>query len=105
MRRQASGADARATVQLGGEQGGKAREVKAGDVIVIPAGVGHKKLGGGVNCDVVGAYPDGRRWDLLRGLPGERPGADRNVAAVPRPKADPHHGANGSLLQAWQSAA
>jgi uncharacterized protein YjlB len=31
---------------------------------------------------VIGAYPGGRNWDLLRDLPGERPRADRDIAAV-----------------------
>jgi uncharacterized protein YjlB len=47
-----------ATVRLGGEQG-KDFKVSAGDVIVIPAGVGHKNLGASEDFGVVGAYPDG----------------------------------------------
>ena len=42
---------------------------------------------------VVGAYPDGHTWDLLRGLPGERPQADENIAHLPLPSNDPVHGA------------
>jgi len=30
--------------------------------------------------------------DLLRGLPGERPKADRNIAALPIPDNDPIYG-------------
>src|SRR5690349_13005506 len=45
------------TVLLGGEKGSKV-QVKAGDIIVIPAGVGHKNLGDN-NLGVVGAYPNG----------------------------------------------
>jgi len=33
-------------------------EVEAGDIIIIPAGVGHKNLGSS-NLGVVGAYPLG----------------------------------------------
>jgi uncharacterized protein YjlB len=50
---------------------------------------------------VVGAYPGGRQWDLLRGLPGERPQADRNIAAVPLPETDPIYGADGPLRKIW----
>ena len=73
-----------ALLHLGGEKGEKLT-VKAGDVIVIPAGVGHKNLGASNDFGVVGAYPDGRSWDLLKGEPGERPKADKNIAALPVP--------------------
>src|SRR4029077_1562682 len=63
-----------ATLRLGGERGNNV-EVRAGDVIVIPAGVAHQNIGASDDFGVVGAYPDGREWDLLRGLPGERPKA------------------------------
>ena len=91
-----------ATLQFGGQQGRKFA-VKAGDVIVIPAGVGHKRVDSSEEFGVVGAYPDGRQWDLLRGLPGERPLADRNIAAVPLPETDPLHGPEGPLKLAWKS--
>ena len=89
-----------ARLQLGGE-GGRAVAVQAGDILVIPAGVGHKKLDASPDFGVVGAYPDGRHWDLLRGEPGERPQADQHIAALPRPSTDPLLGASGGLLQQW----
>jgi uncharacterized protein YjlB len=89
-----------ATLQLGGEKGRKF-DVKPGDVIVIPAGVGHKRVASSADFGVVGAYPGGRQWDLLRGLPGERPQADRNIAAVPLPETDPIYGADGPLRKIW----
>lgn len=76
-----------ALLHLGGEQGEKV-EVREGDIIIIPAGVGHKNLGS-ENLGVVGAYPEGRSWDLNRGLEGERPRADQNIAALPVPSTDP----------------
>ena len=45
-----------AVFHLGGEKGKKVN-VKAGDIIVIPAGVGHKNLGASDDFGVVGAYP------------------------------------------------
>lgn len=89
----------KALVHLGGEEGEKV-QIEAGDVIVIPAGVGHKNLGS-QNLGVIGAYPDGRDWDLLRGLAGERPDADRNIAAVPLPSADPFLGKEDGLMKLW----
>jgi uncharacterized protein YjlB len=76
-----------ARLRLGGEQGQNV-EVTAGDIIIIPAGIAHKNLGSN-NLGVVGAYPDDRDWDLLKGLPGERPQVDKNIAALPVPESDP----------------
>ena len=90
-----------ATLRLGGEHG-KNVEVRAGDVIVIPAGVAHQNLGASDDFGVVGAYPGGREWDLLRGLPGERRKAAQNIAAVPMPEDDPIYGAEGPLRQIWE---
>jgi uncharacterized protein YjlB len=90
-----------ATVRVGGEQGENVN-VEAGDVIVIPAGVGHKNLGSSADFGVVGAYPEGRQWDLLRGRPGERPKADQNIAVLPVPDTDPVYGSKGPLLKLWR---
>ncbi|PYI73826.1 MAG: cupin [Verrucomicrobia bacterium] len=90
-----------ATLRLGGEHG-KNVEVHAGDVIVIPTGVAHRKVESSEDFGVVGAYPDGREWDLLRGRPGERPHADQNIAALPIPDNDPIYGPEGPLLQIWK---
>jgi uncharacterized protein YjlB len=89
-----------AKVQLGGEHG-TIHEIQAGDVIVIPAGVAHKNLGSSSDFGVVGAYPDGQDWDMNYGKPGERPGADYNIARVSLPKMDPVSGENGPLLEKW----
>jgi uncharacterized protein YjlB len=89
-----------ALLHLGGEKGQKVA-VQAGDILVIPAGVGHKNLGS-TNLGIVGAYPDGRAWDVNRGLPGERPQTDKNIAALPRPSTDPYLGKTGGLLTNWR---
>jgi uncharacterized protein YjlB len=91
-----------ATLRLGGEHG-KNLEVRSGDVIIIPAGVAHQNVGASDDFGVVGAYPGGRDWDLLRGLPGERPKADHNIAALPMPDNDPIYGDAGPLRQLWKS--
>jgi uncharacterized protein YjlB len=88
-------------VQFGGEDG-VAVELTAGDVVIIPAGVAHKKLSEDSNFKCVGAYPDGRDYDILKGKPGERPEADENIKRLPIPNADPIYGLSGPLASNWQ---
>ncbi len=90
-----------ALILLGGEKGEKVK-VKAGDVIIIPAGVGHKCLSHSPNFTVVGAYPEGKSPDLLKGQAGERPQADQNIAKVPMPASDPILGNKGGLVEIWK---
>lgn len=90
----------RVKVHLGGEKG-RIVEAQPGDVILIPAGVGHKNLGASSDLLVVGAYPPGPDWDLCRGDPGERPQVLQNIAQVPLPATDPVFGAQGPLLEQW----
>jgi len=91
-----------ATVKLGGERGSLV-DLIAGDVVVIPAGVGHRLLAGSDDFEVVGAYPNGADIDMLTGRRGERPAADARIAAVPRPDQDPLFGAGGPLESMWRA--
>jgi uncharacterized protein YjlB len=91
-----------AKLRLGGEHR-QIVELRSGDVILIPAGVAHQNIGASPDFGVVGAYPDGRQWDLLRGLPGERPKSDRTIASLPLPDYDPIYGAEGPLRQIWRA--
>ena len=90
-----------ANLRLGGEHG-KNVEVHSGDVIVIPAGVAHQNISASNDFGIVGAYPEGRDWDLLRGLPDERPKADRNISSLPTPDYDPIYGTKGPLRKLWK---
>jgi uncharacterized protein YjlB len=89
-----------ARVRFGGHTGIELT-VRTGDVVVIPAGVGHQNLGAGPDLLVVGAYPRGQRFDLCRGRPEERPQALANIARVPLPVADPVYGVDGPLVEHW----
>lgn len=89
-----------ARLMLGGPSG-QEFQVTAGDVVVIPAGVVHRRLSSSADFLVVGAYPSGQDWDLLRGSPGERPQADDNIARVPLPPSDPVTGTPNPLLAHW----
>jgi len=90
-----------ARVQFGGEEGIVA-SVAPGDVVIIPAGVGHKNLGASADFGVVGAYPRGQAWDICYGRARERPRADERIARVPLPSADPVFGREGPLLAHWR---
>jgi uncharacterized protein YjlB len=90
-----------ASVQLGGE-GGPSETISAGDVIIIPAGVGHKNLGASSDFQVVGAYPPRQHVDMNYGKPGERPRTDENIARVALPTRDPVFGNSGPLLAEWR---
>jgi len=85
-----------ALLRLGGEAGAEV-EVKAGDVIVIPAGVGHKRLSSTKDFAVVGAYPDGMEPETLREGALSPEDAMARIRRVPLPKADPVRGREG-----WQ---
>jgi uncharacterized protein YjlB len=88
-------------VRLGGEQG-RDFDLQAGDVVLLPAGTGHKCLDASDDLLVIGAYPPGQEdYDLLRGKASDRPSALRNIEQVPLPDSDPVHGAEGPLLQLW----
>lgn len=92
-----------ARLMLGGPEG-REFDVEPGDVIVIPAGVAHCRLDSSGDFLVVGCYPPGQNWDLLRGVAGERPHADHNIARVPLPKTDPVRGDDGPLQLRWSAA-
>ena len=88
-------------VQLGGP-GGVIVNAKAGDVIIIPAGVAHKNLGSTSDFRCIGAYPAGQTWDMNYGKPQERPKTDQNIARVPLPISDPVYGFEGPMVKSWQ---
>jgi uncharacterized protein YjlB len=90
-----------ATVQFGGEPG-VILEVTAGDVVLIPAGVGHKRLRASRDFAVVGGYLSDVDYDLCRGNKTERPQADENIKRVPLPERDPVYGADGLLFEHWK---
>ncbi len=88
---------------IGGKKTGKIFEVPEGDVLVLPAGVGHYSIQGNTPYEIVGGYPDGRSWDMMTGTIEERKSAFINIAAVPVPTTDPLYGEKGPLLQWWKS--
>jgi uncharacterized protein YjlB len=91
-----------ASVQLGGERG-ETFELTAGDVAVLPAGTGHKRLSGSADLLVIGAYPPQGTYNLCRGdNPADRERALKTIANVADPASDPVHGESGPLVKLWR---
>ena len=90
-----------ATVRFGGENG-ETVGLTAGDVVAIPAGVGHARISQSDDLLAVGAYANGRDWDIIRATDSGAIGAARQrIAAVPLPGADPVDGESGPLMKLW----
>src|SRR4051794_35055937 len=80
-----------ATLRLGGNRG-KTVKVSTGDVIVVPAGVGHECLQTSETFLVVGAYPPDGTYDECRGSFHERDKAIASIRRVGAPKQNPLYG-------------
>lgn len=90
------------TVRFGGERG-ETVGLSAGDVVVIPAGVGHALINASDDFLVVGAYAGGRDWDLLTDDRNVIAAARERIRQVPLPNADPVDGLDGPLMKLWSS--
>lgn len=89
-----------AQVRFGGESGGTF-SVAAGDAVLIPAGVGHRRLSSDARLLVIGAYPRGQSPDLVREGAPSRAAIRARIAAVPLPQADPIGGRDGLAMRLW----
>ncbi|WP_029604764.1 cupin [Kozakia baliensis] len=91
-----SGGSAR--LMLGGPH---AREVqvRAGDIALLPAGTGHKNLGSDAEFAVIGAYPPGQSFDIVRQAPNLA--QRQRLERLPFPATDPVQGANGPTTKEW----
>jgi uncharacterized protein YjlB len=86
-----------AILELGGPQG-DAFAASAGDVLVLPAGTGHRRRSASGDFTVVGAYPAGQEdYDVLRAADAA---ARERIAALPVPDEDP---VGGDGVAQWRA--
>ncbi len=90
-----------ATLVFGGP-GGHEADVKAGDMVVIPAGTGHFRKTASPDFKVIGAYPKGQEDYDLCTEKDDMEEKKKNIAGVPLPEADPVGGKEGPLMKKWK---
>lgn len=77
-----------------------------GDIVVIPAGVGHFGESRTEDLRLTGAFPIGHAiHDFRLGYPEEYARMVERVQRVPIPAYDPIYGARGPLIDLWEKAA
>jgi uncharacterized protein YjlB len=96
-----------AELRFGGEANGRTVTVKPGDAVLIPAGVGHKRVSASNDFLVVGAYalganPRGTERDLLREGAEDKARIRARIVQVARPASDPVTGASGGSHELWR---
>ena len=94
-------AKGRAEVRFGGPDGATVA-MKAGDAVLIPAGVGHKRLSASDDLLVIGAYPAGQRADLMREGAEDKAGIANASPRSSLPETDPVEGI-GAMQELWAS--
>ncbi len=90
-----------ARVRFGGDKG-KTLALKAGDVVILPAGTGHRALSASKDLLVVGAYPPRGKYEEYEGSPSEHDRAVMAIPKVPLPAKDPVYGRDGPLVSCWR---
>ncbi|MEN9362992.1 MAG: hypothetical protein RI903_300 [Bacteroidota bacterium] len=93
----------RVSLKIGGSNG-QIFDLEAGDVVIIPAGVGHYAISKHTDYQFVGGYPNGQAWDLKTGLEEEeRAQMLRRISAVEMPEKDPIFGIEGLMFEKWKA--
>lgn len=92
------------TGKFGGHDGIET-QMNAGDVVVIPAGVGHRGLQISDDLDLTGGFHEGFCVvDFRMGFPDEYHDLCRKAREIPILDYDPFFGVNGPLARIWRDA-
>ena len=91
----------KASVILGGPRG-KTISLEMGDVLILPAGVGHKCLQASKSFLCIGAYPQGKDYDTNLGKASELEAALKRIKKLGIPSKDPVFGKQGFLKSFWK---
>jgi uncharacterized protein YjlB len=90
------------SAEFGGSKG-KALDLKAGDVVILPAGTGHRRLKASKDLLIVGAYPaNSGNYDEPKPADVSHSEALASIARVRVPRADPVYGKDGPLKRLWR---
>jgi uncharacterized protein YjlB len=90
------------SLKIGGVNG-KIFDLNIGDVLIIPAGVGHHSVSAHTNYQFVGGYPNGNDWDLKTGLEEhERTTILKAISNLALPDKDPIFEQEGLLFAKWK---
>jgi uncharacterized protein YjlB len=87
-------------VECGGIKG-RVLTLKPGDVVLLPAGTGHRLIEASRNFQVVGAYPESGVYDECTDT-RDRGDAIKRIIRVRKPSQDPVYGRQGPLMQLWR---
>ncbi|HTR88330.1 MAG TPA: hypothetical protein VMI56_27865 [Reyranella sp.] len=90
-----------ARVQFGGAKGIEV-DLAPGDVAILPAGTGHRRLSSSRDLLVVGAYPAGSDSAHARSARTDHAAITASVASTPTPDQDPLYGRNGPMTRLWR---
>lgn len=71
--------------------------LEKGDVVIIPAGVGHRLIQDYGGFQMVGSYPIGKSWDMCYGRSDEEQQV-KEIASLDWFKKDPIYGDDGPSL-------
>lgn len=93
-----------AEVLFGGESG-RVVTLRAGDAVLIPAGVGHQQVSASEDFFTVGAYPAGMEPDTLRDDKNRLEQSLLAIKQVPLPQFDPLTGEEGAVTDFWHPVA
>lgn len=92
-----------ALIGFGGDEadGGIALSMSPGDTVIVPAGVGHKRLSGSSDFQVVGGYPPGQSGSITRAGEVDVGLARDEIAKLALPQTDPVTGEAPGAIGVW----